>query len=85
MIYLCKFNEHDQVIPRHHIAGISLCKIYAGTDLSYIESVVSKDIIEKLIKHRDLMIVDGETIAKILRDIPEECSYLRLVLLDERL
>ncbi|MCS7127844.1 MAG: hypothetical protein N3E36_01030 [Sulfolobales archaeon] len=55
-----------------------------GTDLSYIENVIPIDMVEKLIKYRDLMIVERETMAKILKEIPEEYSYLRLVLLDEK-
>ncbi len=51
--------------------------------MSYVESIISRDLVEELIKYKDLVVVDKETMAKVLRDFLGENSYLRLILLDE--
>ena len=77
-VYLCSFREARQMVSRHYVAHISLCREIGVKELPV--DALEPGKAEELARFGELQLVGGEA-EKVLGFKIGEGEYLRLVLL----
>jgi len=78
LIYLCKYIEVEQVIPRHHVAGYSKCEYFKTMDLEALKNILKNINYDELVNNGETVITDPDIIDSIIGYKPVENLYLRI-------
>ncbi len=80
LIYQCREKGVEQVVSRHHIAPIAICKEFKEIDLEQLRVLIGENIMDSRLE--SMKIEDRELIKRIIGEYTEGV-YIRIIPIDE--
>ncbi|MEM4005331.1 MAG: hypothetical protein QXM43_06825 [Desulfurococcaceae archaeon] len=77
-IYLCRYERIESAYLRHFTYNISYCNLLGEESVRRVEEIIGKDLLNELLKNREVIITDTHVMKEILTREPVIGEYLIL-------